>query len=120
MLLTPLGEQEGIITPPSLHFISSHGNAPPDIDPARHHLMIHGMVERPLVFTMAELKRLPSVSRIYFIECLANRPQAGEKRTIEENHGMISCSEWTGVPRLGVAQGSGRESRSQLDYRGKR
>jgi DMSO/TMAO reductase YedYZ molybdopterin-dependent catalytic subunit len=26
--------------------------------------MIHGMVDRPLVFTMEELKRLPFVSRI--------------------------------------------------------
>jgi len=96
--LSPIGEQGGIITPSPLHFISSHGNAPPDIDPARHRLIIHGMVERPLVFTMDELKRLPSVSRIYFIECLANRPRSGEKRTVADNHGMISCSEWTGVP----------------------
>src|SRR3989442_13184781 len=64
--LTPLGEQEGIITPSALHFVSSHGNAPPDIDPARHRLTIYGMVDRPLIFTMEELKRLPSVSRIYY------------------------------------------------------
>ena len=96
--LSPIGEQVGILTPPPLHFISSHGNAPPDIDPARHRLIIHGMVDRPLVFTMDDLKRLPSVSRIYFIECLANRPRSGEQRTVADNHGMISCSEWTGVP----------------------
>ena len=96
--LSPIGEQVGIITPSAVHFISSHGNAPPDIDPARHRLMIHGMVDRPLVFTMAELKRLPSVSRIYYIECLANRPAPGERRTVTDNHGMLSCSEWTGVP----------------------
>ena len=96
--LTPLAEQIGILTPPPLHFISSHGDAPPDIDPATHRLMIHGMVERPLVFTMDELKRLPSVSRICFIECLANRPVPGEQRTLDENHGLIGCSEWTGVP----------------------
>jgi sulfane dehydrogenase subunit SoxC len=47
---------------------------------------------------MDELKRLPSVSRIHFIECLANRPRSGEQRTLADNHGMISCSEWTGVP----------------------
>jgi sulfane dehydrogenase subunit SoxC len=96
--LSPIGEQVGIVTPAPLHFISSHGNAPPDIDPARHRLIIHGMVDRPLVFTMDELKRLPSVSRIHFIECLANRPRSGEQRTLADNHGMISCSEWTGVP----------------------
>jgi sulfane dehydrogenase subunit SoxC len=96
--LTPLGEQEGIITPSALHFVSSHGNPPPDINAAQHRLMIHGMVERPLVFTMAELRRLPSVSRICFIECLANRPSPGKDKTLTELHGMISCSEWTGVP----------------------
>ena len=96
--LTPLGEQMGIITPAPLHFISSHGDAPPDVDPARHRLMIHGMVERPLVFTMEELKRLPSVSRTHFIECLANRPVPGAERTLEQNHGLVGCSVWTGVP----------------------
>src|SRR5262245_317665 len=96
--LTPLGEQMGIITPGPLHFISSHGNAPPDIDPMKHRLLIYGMVERPLVFTMEELKRLPSVTEIHYIECQANNPRRGEKRTLEQNHGMISCSEWTGVP----------------------
>jgi len=96
--LSPIGEQIGIITPSAVHFISSHGNPPPDIDPARHRLMIHGLVERPLIYTMEELKRLPSVSRIYYIECLANRPSPGEKKTVDDNHGLISCSEWTGVP----------------------
>ena len=96
--LTPLGEQTGIITPAPLHFISSHGDPPPDIDPARHRLMIHGLVERPLVFTLEELKRLPSVSRIHYIECLANRPRPGAEQTLEQSHGMIGCSEWTGVP----------------------
>jgi len=96
--LTPLAEQSGILTPAPLHFISSHGDAPPDIDPTRHKLMIHGLVERPLVFTMEELRRLPSVSRICFIECLANRPIPGEGRTLDQNHGLIGCSEWTGVP----------------------
>jgi len=96
--LTPLDEQTGIITPSSLHFVSSHGNAPPDIDPQKHRLMIHGMVERPLIFTMEELKRLPSITRIHYIECRANSPRAGEERTLQQNHGWISCSEWTGVP----------------------
>ena len=96
--LTPLGEQQGIITPAALHFVSSHGNPPPDIDPEQHRLLIHGMVERPLVFTMAELKRLPSVTRICFVECLANRPSPGAEKSLTQLHGMISCSEWTGVP----------------------
>jgi DMSO/TMAO reductase YedYZ molybdopterin-dependent catalytic subunit len=59
--------------------------------------MIHGMVDRPLVFTMDELKRLPYVSRIHFIECLGNRARPTHK-TVQETHGLTSCAEWTGVP----------------------
>ena len=58
-LRTPLQESVGIVTPSSLHFTISHGFEPPDIDPKEHHLLIHGMVERPLIFSVDELKRLP-------------------------------------------------------------
>ena len=94
---TPLGALTGSITPAALHFVSSHGNAPPDIDPSEHRLLIHGMVEQPLVFTMDELMRLPAVSRIHYIECVINAPRPRGK-TLDEMHGMIGCSEWTGVP----------------------
>ena len=94
---TPLAEMIGTITPASLHFISSHGNTPPDINPKDHRLIIHGMVERPLVFTLEELMRLPYVNRIHYIECINNRPARG-RDTVDEGHGMIGCSEWTGVP----------------------
>ena len=59
--------------------------------------MIHGMVDRPLTFTMDELKRLPYVSRIHFIECQGNRARATHK-TVQDTHGLTSCAEWTGVP----------------------
>ena len=59
--------------------------------------MIHGMVDRPLVFTMEELKRMPSVSRVHFIECIGNRPNP-QGRTAADTHGRMGCSEWTGVP----------------------
>ena len=94
---TPLGALTGSITPSALHYVSSHGNGPPDIDPREHRLLINGMVERPLVFSMDELMRLPAVSRIHYIECVANAPYPNGK-TLEEMHGMIGCSEWTGVP----------------------
>jgi len=68
----------------------------PDIDPAEHRLMIHGMVERPLIFTMEELKRLPSVTRLHFVECAGNRARSTHK-DVQETHGMTSCAEWTGV-----------------------
>jgi sulfane dehydrogenase subunit SoxC len=96
-VLTPLQDSVGIITPSSLHYVATHrGSFVPDINPSEHKLMIHGMVDRPLVFTMDELKRLPSVSRIHFIECLGNRAQARHK-TVQETHGLTSCAEWTGV-----------------------
>jgi sulfane dehydrogenase subunit SoxC len=96
-VLTPLQDSVGIITPSSLHYVATHrGSFVPEIDPNEHRLMIHGMVDRPLIFTMAELKRLPSVSRIHFIECLGNRAQARHK-TVQETHGLTSCAEWTGV-----------------------
>jgi sulfane dehydrogenase subunit SoxC len=77
--------------------VATHrGSFVPEIDPSEHRFMIHGMVDRQLIFTMAELKRLPSVSRIHFIECLGNRAQARHK-TVQETHGLTSCAEWTGV-----------------------
>src|ERR1700726_4266595 len=105
-LRSPLQDQVGMITPASLHFIVSHGFEPPDIDPQEHRLLIHGMVDRPLIFTVDELKRLPSVSRFHFIECHGNSTTAGPggaariapTATAEDTHGFTSCSLWTGVP----------------------
>ena len=94
---TPLRDLVGNITPADLHYVSSHDSVPPDIDPAHHRLVISDMVKRPLAFTMDELVRLPSVSRPHCIECVVNRPTT-EGRTLEQMHGMIACSEWTGVP----------------------
>jgi sulfane dehydrogenase subunit SoxC len=67
---TPLQASQGIITPSSLHFERHHAGVPA-LDPARHELLLHGLVRRPLVLRVADLKRLPSVSRIHFIECAA-------------------------------------------------
>ena len=95
---TPLQDQFGIITPSSLFYVATHrGSYVPEIDPAEHRLMIHGMVDRPLIFTMDELKRLPFVTRVHFVECAGNRAQPRHK-TVQETHGLTSCAEWTGVP----------------------
>jgi sulfane dehydrogenase subunit SoxC len=98
---TPLHDTYGIITPSSLHFERHHGGVP-DIDPATHTLTIHGMVDRPLVFTIDDLKRMPSVSRIHFLECSGNSGgewRGGSAETdVQRIHGLTSCSEWTGVP----------------------
>jgi len=100
---TPLQDSVGIITPTSLHYIVSHGYDPPDIDPRQHRLLIHGMVDRPLILTMEDLRRLPSVSRVHFLECRANNnPSVAQRKvataTVQITHGLTSCSEWTGVP----------------------
>jgi len=97
---TPLHMLDGIITPSGLHFERSHSGIP-DIDPDQHRLVIHGLVKRPLVFTLETLSRYPMQSRIAFIECagngmLLNAPQP-QQVGIAPLHGMIGCSEWTGV-----------------------
>jgi sulfane dehydrogenase subunit SoxC len=98
---TPLERLEGIVTPSSLHF-ERHHNGVPDIDPDQHQLLIHGLVRRPLVFSMAALLRYPAVSRVLFIECAGNSGGnlAPEPPALSCGglHGLASCSEWTGVP----------------------
>ncbi|SFX67912.1 sulfane dehydrogenase subunit SoxC [Paracoccus pantotrophus] len=97
--MTPLASGQGIITPSGLHFERHHGGIP-NIDPQRHALILHGMVDKPLRLTMDDLKRMPSVSRIMFIECSGNGLTEWEKptlRTVQGTHGLTSTSEWTGV-----------------------
>ena len=93
----PLQDSVGMITPSSLHFVgTTRGSFMPDIDPQEHRLLIHGLVDRPLTFSMEDLKRLPSVTRPHFIECAGNRSRP-EHTTVQDTHGMTSCAEWTGV-----------------------
>jgi len=97
---TPLQDLDGMITPSSLHFERHHSGVP-RIDPSQHELLVHGLVERPLIFTVSELKRMPSVSRMYFLECSGNsssmwRPVA--QPSVQAGHGLTSCSNWIGVP----------------------
>src|SRR4051794_599762 len=100
VMRTPHQALDGIITPNGLHYERSHSGAP-DIDPDHHPLLIHGLVKRPLVFTMEALSRYPRVSRIAFLECAGNSgalnaplPQPLNAQAI---HGLLSCSDWTGV-----------------------
>ena len=98
---TPLEKLHGIITPNGLHFERHHSGIP-DINPDNHQLLIHGLVERPLVFSMENLMKYPMVSRFQYIECSGNsRPNLASEAsdlTCGEIHGMISCCEWTGIP----------------------
>jgi sulfane dehydrogenase subunit SoxC len=100
----PLQSLFGIVTPSGLHF-ERHHQGWWDIDPTRHRLMVNGsdaaLVKTPKVFTMDELMRLPSVSRFHFIECGANSGMEWGNvavPTCQYTHGMLSCSEFTGVP----------------------
>jgi sulfane dehydrogenase subunit SoxC len=97
---SPLQGMFGIITASGLHF-ERHHQGWVDIDPSRHRLMIHGLVKSPKVYTMDDLMRLPPVSRIHFIECGANTGMEWGNSavpTVQYTHGMLSCSEFTGVP----------------------
>ena len=99
--LCPIEALDGIITPTSVHFIRSHSGSP-DIDPKLHRLYIHGLVERPLRFSVEALSRYPMTTRIYFIECSGNSLRALTPQPAQVPaggmHGNVSCNEWTGVP----------------------
>ncbi|GAN76745.1 sulfite dehydrogenase [Acidisphaera rubrifaciens] len=96
---TPLQHQDGIITANGLFFERYHAGRP-TVDPAQHRLMIHGMVDRPLLLDIEDLRRFPSESRIHFIECPANGGmewRGAQLNSLQFTHGMIGCAEWTGV-----------------------
>ncbi len=99
--LTPHQNLNGSITPSALHFERHHSGIP-EIDPSEHRLLIDGLVDRPLVFSLAELQRMPAVTRTYFVECSGNGrvkwSPAEPDTDAQAAFGMTSCSEWTGVP----------------------
>ncbi len=113
---TPLHRLHGTLTPAGLHF-ERHHHGVPDIDPKRHRLLIHGLVKRPLKFTVDRLMRYPMASRTLFIECSGNSfrntlpepPQA----TCGEIHGLVSCSEWTGIPLATLIEETGLDPQAK-------
>jgi sulfane dehydrogenase subunit SoxC len=107
----PLQSLFGIVTPSGLHF-ERHHQGWWDIDPGKHRLMLNGLVKTPKVFTMDELMRLPSVSRFHFIECGANTGMEWGNvavPTCQYTHGMLSCSEFTGVPLVTLLELAGAD-----------
>jgi sulfane dehydrogenase subunit SoxC len=97
---TPLQNLFGIMTPAGVHFERHHSGVP-DVVPDEHRLMIHGLVKAPRLYTLDDIMRFPSVSRIHFIECGANTGMEWANAavpTVQYTHGMLGCSEWTGVP----------------------
>ncbi len=104
---TPLHELEGTITPADLHYERHHGGIP-TIDPNRYELLVHGLVERPIVFSLRDLERLPAVTRTCFLECSGNMRRNGpEETTAQSLCGLTSQSEWTGVPLAVVLDEAG-------------
>lgn len=100
--VTPLQDLHGIVTPNGLHYERHHAGVP-SIDPDAHRLLVHGLVDNPVIFTMDDIMRFPSVSRMHFLECSGNSAPfwAPEKVdpnwTVQQTHGLLSCCEWTGV-----------------------
>ncbi len=98
---TPLERLEGSLTPNGLHFVRNH-NGTPEIDPAHHRLQVHGMVRQPLSFDIEALQRYPLRSQQIFLECGGNSSQGWAEEPVQRPaslvHGLLSCSEWTGVP----------------------
>src|SRR5260370_1457021 len=97
---TPHHLMNGAITPSGLHFVVSHGGTP-TIDPDKHRLAVHGLVKRPLVFTLDALARYPMTTRVTFLECGGNGGPLFSPQPLQANlqapHGLASCDEWTGV-----------------------
>lgn len=107
--MSPLQDLKGIITPNGLMFERYHAGMP-QINPDEHRLIIHGLVERPLIFTMDDLMRFPSESRIHFLECPANGGmewRGPQMEALQFTHGMLGCAEWTGVPLATLLQEAG-------------
>ncbi|WP_394569567.1 sulfite dehydrogenase [Bradyrhizobium sp. 31Argb] len=110
---TPLQELDGNVTPNGLFYERHHGGVP-TIDPAQHRLMLHGLVDRPLIFTMDDIRRFPSQSRIHFIECSGNpvytKPYG---KTASDLVGLVSCAEWTGVMLKDVLNEAGLQKEAK-------
>ena len=107
----PLQSLFGIVTPSGLHF-ERHHQGWWDVDPTKHRFMVNGLVKTPKVFTMDDLMRLPSVSRFHFIECGANTGMEWGNvavPTVQYSHGMLSCSEFTGVPLITLLEHCGAD-----------
>ena len=112
---TPLHELDGFVTPNGLCFERHHGGIA-DVNPDDHRLIIHGLVEKPLIYTMADLKRFPRVSHFQFLECAANGGmewRGAQLNSVQYAHGMVHCVQWTGVPLKTLLQEAGLKPKAK-------
>ena len=112
---TPLHELEGIITPNGLCFERHHAGVA-EVDPADHRLMINGLVDKPLIFTMEDIMRFPRVNRIYFLECAANSGmewRGAQLNGCQYTQGMIHCVQYTGVPLKYILEEAGMKTNAK-------
>jgi sulfane dehydrogenase subunit SoxC len=113
---TPHHLLDGMITPNGLHFERHHSGIP-DIDPQAHRLLIHGLVKRPLIFTLDALMRCPMESKIAFVECAGNSALLYQKEPaqlgVQPIHGLLSCAEWTGVRLATLLEEAGVDPKAQ-------
>jgi len=113
---TPHHLLNGTVTPSGLHFFLGHSGLP-NIDPAAHKLLIHGLVQQPLVFTLESLLRYPMHTRMAFVECGGNSAPLYSPEPIQDTvqalHGLASCSEWTGVMLSTLLEETGIDPRAK-------
>lgn len=113
---TPLHKLAGTITPSGLHF-ERHHNGVPRIDPSLHRLLVHGLVNKPIFLDMDKLVRYPMVSRVCFLECGGNSNAGWREEPTQAAaghlHGLVSCSEWTGVPLAIVLDEAGLQPQAR-------
>ena len=120
---TPLHRLDGTITPNGLHFVRLHSGVP-DIDPDKHRLLIHGLVDRPLIFTLDTLAKYPMESRIYFLECGGNSQTLYQRKPIQAGvqriHGQICCVGLDRRAALDAARRDRRQAEREMDRGGGR
>jgi DMSO/TMAO reductase YedYZ molybdopterin-dependent catalytic subunit len=98
------------VTPTARHFVRNNLFTP-DFDEAKHKVEIAGLVDKPVSYTVAELRaRFPEVSAQAMLEC-AGSGRSGfspaPRGTPWPTTGGMSCSRWTGVRLADVLRASG-------------
>ena len=113
--MTPIQHQHGILTPNGLMYERHHAGVP-DINPDAHQLVVHGMVKQPMVYSMDNLMRYPSVSKFHFLECSGNTLTdwlAVKSKTVQQTHGLLSCSQYTGIPASWLLDEAGLDPKAK-------